>query len=373
MTTHPSHRAIAAAIAAGVPVHIEGSPGEAKTASLTAWGTAWGRQVEVVTGSSRDKGDFMGMPVESDGEVVYSPPAWVRRLQQADAGLLVLDELQSTSESFAISMRIVQEREVGEAPLPQSTSIVAISNPVDEAVDGQELPAPVANRFMHIDWFFDFEAWADGLLTDFADASAPALHRILADDEEEVAANRARIQGSVLAFLSRRPDLRKAVPADLTKAGKGWPSPRSWTNAIRAMSRLKAGDEDARDLVLGGCVGEAAMVEYLSWLATSDLHDPAEVMADPSIIDWSAERPDRLFALVSSVRSLALASGDAKTWKAAMNVMTACAEGGKPDVATPGARSLFSRMPAGAKLPARASKAFEDMFAKIGKHERARI
>src|SRR5699024_9597345 len=154
MDIHPSHRAIAAAIAAGVPVHIEGSPGEAKTASLTAWGTEWGRQVEVVTGSSRDKGDFMGMPVESDGQVMYSTPAWVRRLRPAKEGLLVLAELQSTSESFAISMRIVQELEVGEAPLPATTSIVAISNPVDEAVDGQELPAPVANRFMHISWYF---------------------------------------------------------------------------------------------------------------------------------------------------------------------------------------------------------------------------
>ncbi|MGC0250448.1 ATP-binding protein [Pseudactinotalea sp. Z1748] len=373
MDTHPSHRAIAAAIAAGVPAHIEGSPGEAKTASLTAWGTQWGRQVEVVTGSSRDKGDFMGMPVEADGKVVYSPPAWVRRLQTAKAGLLVLDELQSSSESFAISMRIVQERAVGEAPLPETTSIVAISNPVDEAVDGQELPAPVANRFLHIDWYFDFDAWAEGMLTDFAETPAPALHRILAGDDDEVAANRARIQGSVLAFLTRRPDLRKAVPTDLTKAGKGWPSPRSWTNAIRAMAQLKSGDEDARDLVLRGCVGEQAMVEYLSWLATSDLHDPAEVMADPSIIDWSGERPDRLFALVSSVRSIALSSGDVKTWKQAMAVMTACAEGGKPDVATPGARSLFSRMPKGARVPAAASAAFEDMFAKIGGAERARI
>lgn len=372
MNVHPSHRALASAITAGVPVHIVGSPGEAKTAMLTAWGTEWGRHVEVVTGSSRDKGDFMGMPVESGGKVTYSPPSWVVNLQLAKQGLLVLDELQSTSETFAISMRIVQERVVGEAPLPETTSIVAISNPVDEAVDGQELPAPVANRFMHVDWFFDFDAWAEGLVSDFARADAPALHRILAS-ENDVATNRAQIHGQVLAFLSRRPDLRSAVPADLVEAGAGWPSPRSWTNAIRAMAYLPPGDEDARDIVLRGCLGEKVMVEYLSWLATADLHDPAEVMADPSIVDWRNERPDRLFALVSSVRSLALASGDVDTWRQAMNVMTACAQGGKPDVATPGARTLFARMPQGAKLPAAASDAFAEMFVKIDASERARI
>src|SRR5690606_35869210 len=47
MNIHPQHRAIAAAISAGVPVHIEGNPGEAKTATLEDWGTRWGRHVEV--------------------------------------------------------------------------------------------------------------------------------------------------------------------------------------------------------------------------------------------------------------------------------------------------------------------------------------
>lgn len=371
-TTHPSHRAIAAAIRAGVPVHIEGNPGTGKTSVLTQWAAQWGRPAEVVTGSSRDKGDFMGMPVESSGVVSYSPPQWVKNLQEAGNGVLILDELASSSESFDISMRIVQEKVVGEAPLPEGTAIVAISNPVEVAVNGQELPAPVANRFMHTSWHLDFDAWADALASDFTETLAPALNQILAD-EDTVAGYRARLNGQVSAFLTLRADLRDATPTDPVAASKGWPSVRSWHNAIRAISHLRPSDEDARDVLLRGCVGEATMLEFLAWLATSDLHDPTEVMADPSLVDWKGERPDRLFALMVSVRSLALESQDVKVWTQAMGVMTACAAAGKPDVATPGARTLLSRMPSGATVPADAAAAFEDMFAKIGKAETARL
>ncbi|MPV50052.1 ATP-binding protein [Pseudactinotalea sp. HY160] len=314
----------------------------------------------------------MGMPVETGGRVTYSPPVWVKNLQEAKSGLLVLDEMQSSSESFAISMRIVQERVVGEAELPETTSIVAISNPVDEAVDGMELPAPVANRFLHLAWHMPFEAWSEGLLTDFADPQRPDLARILAA-KKDVARNRALIQGQVLAFLTRRPDLRTAVPTDLAKAGKGWPSYRSWHNAIRVIAHLRAGDEDARDLALVGLIGEAAATEFATWISTSDLHDPALVMADPSLVDWHAERPDRLFALVTSVRALAVADGKAKTWEQAMGVMVACAEGGKPDVATPGARALGGQMPKGALMPAEARDAFGEVFARLGSKEYLKV
>lgn len=372
MSIHPQHRAIAAAISAGVPVHIEGNPGEAKTATLEDWGTRWGRHVEVITGSSRDKGDFMGMPVEVDGEVVYSPPQWVRKLQAADKGLLVLDELQSSSESFEISMRIVQERVVGEAPLHEGVSIVAISNPVDVAVNGQELPAPLANRFMHADWHFDFNAWAEGLLTDFRDTEVPDLRAILSDpeDRDDLA---AEIRGSVLAFLRDRVDLQAKVPTDLVKASKGWPSPRSWTNAIRAMSHLPKSDHAARDLILIGCVGQGAATEYIQWVETQDLHNPREVMDDPSIVDWSNERPDRLFALVTAVRGIAMSSGDVKDWKKGMAVLVACAEGGKPDVAAPGARQMLRDMPSAAKMPRGTREAFGPMMERIGMRDRAKV
>ncbi|HLS00480.1 MAG TPA: hypothetical protein VK054_00635, partial [Beutenbergiaceae bacterium] len=171
--TSATNRVITAAVTAGVPVHIEGDPGTGKTASLEHWAHMWGWQSEVITAAVRDKGDFMGIPVEEKGQVTYSPPAWVKRLQNAKRGLLVLDELQSSSEAFPLCLRIVQEREVGETKLSDGVSIIAISNPIENAVNGSELPPPVANRFLHLAWAGDFDTWASGLASGFADADHP--------------------------------------------------------------------------------------------------------------------------------------------------------------------------------------------------------
>ncbi len=46
-------------------------------------------------------------------------------------------------------LRILQEREVGELPLPATVALVATANPPAVAVDGWELPPPIANRLMH--------------------------------------------------------------------------------------------------------------------------------------------------------------------------------------------------------------------------------
>lgn len=370
MSVKPLYHAIGACISAGVPAHIIGGPGEAKTALLTEWGGQLGRQTEVIVGSVRDKGDFMGLPTEADtGEVVYAPPAWVRRLQSAKRGLLVLDELQSNSETFGIAMRIVQEREVGEAQLPDGCSIVAISNPVDVAVDGMELPAPVANRFIHLDWSFDFESWSDGLLYGFDNVTPTDIMRGLAHDTE---GNRKRLAALVVAFLSNAPQHRSGAPTDPSLAGKGWPSPRSWTNFVNAASHLNWNDTAARYLLLVGAVGEATAREFTAYAAAFDLADPDAVLDNPSIVDWAKERPDRLVALITGVRSLVGNEPDAETWRKAMNVMITCARAGRPDVALSTARRLIPLAPLGEPLPADLS-VFDGLLEAVGDKARKRI
>ena len=124
----PMMRALAAAIRANVPTLLWGQPGVTKTASIEAHAAEWGFHTEVVVGGCREAVDFMGLPVEADGEVRYSKLAWFRRLEGAERGLLVLDEFTSIAPATMRAMvRIVQERWVGDHQLPDSTSIVAIA------------------------------------------------------------------------------------------------------------------------------------------------------------------------------------------------------------------------------------------------------
>lgn len=364
----PMMRALAAAVEANVPALIWGEPGQAKSAKVNSYAAAWGRHCEVVVGSVRESSDYLGLPIEIDGEVVYSPPAWAHRLNDANKAVLFLDELTTAAPSVQKAMlRIMQERFVGEYELNDSVAIIAAANPPETAADGWDLPAPVANRVMHLDWHFDIAEWLNGVGTMFAHTDVPSVASMLGSDSGK---GRARVVGSVTAFLKNRPDLlTPPVPNDPVLAGKAWASPRSWTNAIDVLAQLDPTDEDAALLVIKGCVGEAAGLEYLTWLALADLFDPEDVMNDPSIVDWADTRPDRLFALVTAITVLTLAKGDKATWRKGVDALIACADGKRPDVALHSARVLLSKANDMGGVPKGALAAFGDLLATVGRLE----
>ena len=362
-TTHPMVRALAAGIRANVATLLWGSPGVGKTALVNAWGAAWGYHVETLVGSIREPVDFLGLPIEEGGVVRYAPPAWAQRLADAPKGLGFFDELSTVAPSVQRAMlRILQEREVGELSLPDSVSLVAAANPPEIAVDGWELAAPLANRFMHLEWHFDVDAYLDGVVTDFAFGSAPSMDSLLGDGSPE---SQARAKGAIAAFLRTRPDMLLKVPSDPSKAGKGWPSPRSWRNAMCVVGQLDRKDEDGTYTAVAGCVGEDAAIEFTAWLASADLYDPMEVLRDPSIVDFTA-RPDRIFALLGAVSAIVLSRGDKATWERGMAVVTACAAAGRPDVAHPATSAMLRSIPKGARPSPATVRAFSSLFSRMG-------
>jgi hypothetical protein len=87
--------------------------------------------------SDRDRGgfdpggsDFLGLPIEVDGEVRYSPPAFARRAADAERALINFDELTTSAPSMSKAMlRILQERGVGELPLLATVALAAANRP----------------------------------------------------------------------------------------------------------------------------------------------------------------------------------------------------------------------------------------------------
>lgn len=363
----PMMRALAAAIRSNTPALIWGMPGVGKTASIEAAAKSWGYHPETIVGSVREAPDFMGFPRE-DGS--YTPLMWAQRLADADKAVLFLDELTTAPPSVQrVMLRIIEERFVGDFHLPDTVAIIAAANPPEVAVDGWELAAPVANRLFHIDWHFDLQNWLDGVVTDFVDSEPPSLDSMLGAGSNS---DKARVRGAVTAFLRQRPDLVEVFPTNPAEAGKAWPSPRTWTKAMAILAELRPNDGEAALLVLKGCVGEGAAIEYLAWEATTDLADPAEVMENPSMIDWKNERPDRLFALVGAVSALVRMdlAGDrnnVRSWEKGMAVMVACAAGDRPDAATPYVRGLINQRPKEAKLTKDMRTAFAPILQRMGR------
>ncbi|MFC8797277.1 AAA family ATPase [Promicromonospora sp. NPDC057138] len=356
-------RALAALVRANVPVLIMGNPGQGKTKKLERIGRAWGRHVETISASARETVDFMGLPMEDGGQVVYSPLSWAVRLADAPSGLLVVDEITTAQSTFKAFLRILQERYVGEFLLPDSVSIIAIGNPPEIAVDGIDLPGPVANRFAHLDWYVDRDEWMTHVGTSFTQVPVHRIDSYLTDGSP---ADRARAVALVTGFLQHRPDLLDAIPDDLVAQSGAWPSERSWANTIDALSFVPPHDEDLRDLLLRSLVGSGTATELLAWLAIADLADPVKVLADPASVDWSSQRPDRLFGLLNAIAAVVDLDGTVQRWKQGMAVATACANGGRPDVALPFARRLANHRHAQHGLPGGFKAAFADLFTRTG-------
>jgi hypothetical protein len=343
---NPVVAALGVAVAARVPVLLWGAPGTGKTATIRAMAEAMRVPCETVIASIREPSDFAGLPVVVGDGVRFAPPTWARRLAEAGRGLLFLDELSTAPPAVqAALLRVVLERVVGDLPLPPEVAVVAAANPPEQAADGWDLTAPLANRLCHLSWETDPLAVADGLAGGWSAPVVPAL-------PDGWQAEELLARGLVAAFLHVRPALACAPPTDAAAAGRGWPSPRTWEMAARLWAAAGvAGAGDApRSALVRGAVGDGAGVEFLAWLLEMDLPDPEAVLADPGSFVLP-ERGDRAYAALAAVAAAVAARPTPERWTAGWQVLGAVAADA-PDVAAVAARVLARCRPDGVTLPA---------------------
>jgi MoxR-like ATPase len=349
---------IDAAARAHVPVLLWSDPGMGKSSVVGALADSDQVPVETVIGSQREPVDIAGWPVVTDGAVqTLALPDWADTLIKANGGYLLLDELTTSSASTQAAMLTVAlERMVGRTKLPDAVRIIAAANPPDRAAGGVDLTPPMANRFLHIDFEPSHEEWLTGMRSSFA--TLPATRAVAADDlraAEEV--------GAVCAFIEARPVLLHQYPDTDEAAGRAWPSRRSWQAIARVLAYLRRDDTAAIATAALGLVGDGAGSEFLEWRASMDLPAVADVIADPSIVDWASARPDQLWAILSGVVAWASGKGTKDAWMTAWGPLVAAATHGAPDVAGAAARALGVAMPPGAKPPAAACKFTDVMIA----------
>lgn len=355
--------ALATAVAARVPVLLWGAPGTGKTSAIRAMAAGAGWPCETVIASIREPSDFAGLPVVDGaggaGAVTFAPPRWARRLAEAGGGLLFFDEVSTAPPAVqAALLRVVLERTVGDLALPDEVSVVAAANPPEQAADGWDLSAPLANRFCHLEWPASARAMADGFTSGWRTPAPPALP---GEWRRRLPVARSWVAGFVIA----RPDLALDVPGDAAASGRAWPSPRTWemTAVLLAACEVAGTGTAARSLLVRGAVGQGPGVELLTWLTEADLPDPEAVLADPGGFTLP-ERGDRAYAALTSVAAAVAAEPTVDRWAAGW-VAFAKAATAAPDVAAVAARTLARCRPPGAPVPPEA-QAFAPLLRDAG-------
>jgi AAA domain (dynein-related subfamily) len=343
--------ALGVAIAARVPVLLWGAPGTGKTSVVRAMAAAADWPCETVIASIREPADFAGLPIVNrtaggDHERVdFAPPRWAVSLAAAGHGVAFFDEISTAPPAVqAALLRVVLERTVGDLVLPDDVSVVAAANPPEQAADGWDLSPPLANRFCHLEWPVDARTVAGGFSAGWGTPEPPRLEPAW---EQRVPVMRSWIAG----FITVRPMLAIAVPDDAAGGGRAWPSPRTWDMAARLQAAAESAGtgELATSLLIRGCVGAGAGVEFVTWLAEADLPDPEAVLARPESFMLPA-RGDRAYAALSSVAAAVAANPTPDRWERGWKAFARAAEAA-PDVAAAAARTLARCRPAGAAIP----------------------
>ncbi|MFF2568461.1 AAA family ATPase [Streptomyces sp. NPDC058084] len=332
--------AMTLAVAADLPVLLWGEPGIGKTAALTQLAEELDLPLTTVIASVHEPSDFSGLPIVGEDPasqgVPLAPPDWAVRLVREGRGLLFLDELSTATPAVqAALLRLVLERRIGSLRLPSGVRIVAAANPRSSAADGWELSAPLANRFVHLQWTHDHEVVVRGLGGTWPRATLPRL------DPDLLPAAVDRARRAVCGLLTARPALVHRLPGTETRKGGAWPSPRSWdmTLSLIAFATAAGSSRDVLSMLVRGTVGDGPGLELLACLDRMDLPDPEELLADPANAELP-ERGDRRQATLEGVVEAVKARPERERWDAAWALLVRAMETGAPDLVVVPATTL---------------------------------
>lgn len=188
--------------------------------------------------------DLRGLPYVEEGVAKFAPPTF---LPQYGQGILFVDEFNMASPSMmGIAQQLILDREVGDYKVPDGWYIVAAGNRSKDKAAVSQMPAPVANRFIHFNVEANLESWKE--------------YAIVRGIDEQI-----------ISFLN----FRQQLLFNFNKNATAWPSPRSWEFAN---SLLKVG------LSIESAVGEGAAAEFNAYQTVySKLPDVDQILAGEEI------------------------------------------------------------------------------------------
>lgn len=240
----------------------------------------------------------------------------------------------------AALLRVCLDRVAGDCYLGERTSIIAAANPPEQAADGWDLAAPLANRFCHLDWSLPSDVVRDGLSGIWPSFDLPAVNEAVA--AESVASEKILVAG----FLTSRPDLTTALPKATSEQGRAFPTPRSWEAAAILSGWVTALglEEGVRRILVRGSVGQGASAEFLTYRANLDLPRPKDVLKDPQGFEIP-KRADLIYVIAAGVLAEVRNNPSKESWSSAGLVLERFAKSGSPDIAVSLARDWLKIRP----------------------------
>ena len=293
----------------GAPVLLWGPPGIGKTGRVEQAGAECDLPLETVYLSTHQPEDLSGIPMNDNlgGVTMVCSLPQVHALVANKRGILFLDELSCARPAVqAAGLAVVYERVIAGRRLPGGIRVLAAANPPEDAAGGWALPAPMANRFMHIDVPPPSSSeWVEWLLEtgEMTNDSAEANEQLITEAWSEAW---AYTRGIGAGFMRSAGDkLYKLPPVGHKERGRAWASHRSWVMMLRVLATCRILGENALAIeLIEGTVGAGVAAEWVEWTTKANLPSPEEILEK----GWkpNKRRLDVAIAAYSSATAFAL-------------------------------------------------------------------
>ena len=261
------------------PIFIWGPPGIGKSEIVHQIGSEIKKSLVIdIRLSLWEPTDIKGIPYfdSNAGTMVWAPPSELpdeATAKKYEVVILFMDEMNSAPPAVqAAAYQLILNRRVGTYHLPDNVVIVAAGNRDADKGVTYRMPAPLANRFVHLEMKVDFEDWLQWA----------AEHQLHSD---------------VVGYLTfAKKDLYDFDPKSPSRS---FATPRSWS----FVSELLEDDDDENtttDLV-SGAVGEGLAVKFMAHRkVASKLPQPIDIL-DGKVKELETKEISAMYSLTVSL------------------------------------------------------------------------
>lgn len=274
MKPSQAKEAIAAVVDAKISSFIWGDSGIGKSEVVEQVAVASGLEFRDVRLNLMDPTDLKGFPVPDlkKGLMRWLVADFLPQDPKSE-GILFLDEMNLASPAvMAAAYQLVLNRAIGEYKMPDGWAVLAAGNGDKVRANISRMPAPLSNRFLHIDFELDVEDYINYQMDQGMLSDQVAFHRF------------------------RTNLLHVFKPEENPRA---FPTPRSWSTVNKLRNtKMSRGLEYE---LIKGTVGEAAAAEFMAYIKhIKDLPTVDEITLDPDGTKVPSA-PNQLYALTTAL------------------------------------------------------------------------
>jgi hypothetical protein len=268
-------RSIKYAIAKRRPVFLWGPPGIGKSDIVKQIGEDTNREVIDVRLALWEPTDIKGIPYYNAdmGKMVWAPPAELP-VNEDSTAIIFLDELNSAPPAVqAAAYQLILNRRVGTYVLPKGVDVVAAGNREGDRGVTYRMPAPLANRFVHLEAKVDFDDWQDW-------------------------ATLNKVHAEVVGYVGfAKQDLYDFDPKSSSKA---FATPRSWS-FVSDLLQDDDIDTDTLTNLIAGAVGDGLANKFMAHRKIAGKLPKAGDILDGKVKDLTIKEVSAMYSLTVSL------------------------------------------------------------------------